>query len=173
MATVLSGASVRFNLNATETTAVGAGNRVMQFASPAGIYTDTLANGTSSAQANCIASIVGTLTSGTPADINLRTLTLAGVDDPLTLTGIKSLLIQETTDPIGTNYLLVGDSSGTLTNAITAFWSVASGQQKIGSGGAWGTQNPLGFTVDASHYVLRLNANTGTVIYQIDLIGTK
>lgn len=173
MATTLTGGSVRFNLNGTEATDVGAGTRTMTFASPAGVYTNSLANGTSSAQANCIASILGTLTAGTPVDINFKTLTLAGIDDPLALTAITSILVQEKTTTIGSNYLLVGDSSGILTNALTAFWTVATGQERIGSTGAWGINNPIGYTVDGSHFILRLNANTGTVIYQVDLIGRK
>jgi len=171
MATTLSGGSVRFNLAATETTAVGATNRVMQL-SPAGSYSATVANGTASSQANCLASVTGTAGT-TPVLINLSSLTLSGVDDPLVLTSIRGILIQETTSPIGSNYLLVGDSAGTLTNAITGFWNSSSGSEKICSGGARAIYSPLGVTVDASHCLLQVVANSGTVAYQIDIIGTK
>ena len=171
MATTLSGGSVRFNLTATETTAVGATNRVMSLA-PAGSYSATIANGTASSQANTLASVTGTV--GTTAiTINLRTLTLAGVDDPLTFTSIRGILIQETTSPIGSNYLIAGDSTGTLTNAVTGFWNSSSSTEKVSSGGAVAAYNPIGVTVDASHYLLQLVANSGTATYQIDIIGTK
>ncbi len=86
---------------------------------------------------------------------------------------IKAILIQETSSPIGSNLLLVGDSSGTLTNAFTAFWTVNTGQGRVGSGGAISYSNPLGYTVDASHKVLKIATNTGTATYQIDIIGVK
>lgn len=170
---ILTNGSVRFNLSGTETEAVGAASRSMTFTSPAGVYSLTVANGTSSSQGNCVFSISGTLSAGTPVDIDLTNLVAAGIDDPLTLTGVTSLLIQEKTSPIGSNYLLVGDSSGTLTNAWVAPWNRTGSQDKISSGGAEALCSPLVMVVDSTHKVLRLNANTGTVSYQIDGIGTR
>ncbi len=172
MATVLSGGQVRFNLSGTETTPVGAASRVMNMQSPAGVYNSTISNGTTSAQGNTLASITGT-TNSTGISIDLQNLVLASIDDPLTLVQIKSILIQETSSPIGSNYLLVGDSSGTLTNAFTAPFTVATGQARVGSGGAIALNNPLGYTVDSTHKILKVLTNTGTGTYQIDIIGVK
>ncbi len=172
MATVLSGGQVRFNLSGTETTAVGAAFRTMQMQSPAGVYSTSIANGTTSAQGNTLASITGT-TNSTGISIDLQNLVLAGIDDPLTLVQIKAILIQETSSPIGSNLLLIGDSSGTLTNAFTAFWTLPTGQGRVGSGGAVSYSNPLGYTVDASHKILKILTNSGTATYQIDIIGVK
>lgn len=169
----LTGGTARFNLAGTETVGIGATTKQMTLASPAGQYALSLSNGTGGASTgNTVASLLGTLTSGTPVDINLRTLTLAGVDSPITFTNISAALVQEKTSG-GSNFLLVGDSSGTLTNAITAFWNTATSQEKVPAGGAVGFAGPAGYTVDATHCILRLNANTGTVVYQVDLIGAQ
>lgn len=172
MATTLSGAGARFLLSGTETTSIGAANRVMNMTSPAGAYQTTISNGTSSGQGNTMASITGTASS-TGVSIDLQNLVAAGIDDPLTLVQIKAVIIQETSTSSGSNYLLVGHSSGTLTNAWTAPWTVATGQERIGSQGAWGQSNPLGFTVDATHKILWIQSSTGVVSYQIDLIGVN
>ena len=165
----LSGGSVRFNLSATETTAVGASSKVMQLAS---IFSATVANGSQNSQGNVVASISGTIGTS-PTTINLKTLTLAGATDPIAFATIKGMIVQETTSPVGTNYLLMGDSTGTLTNAFTGFLNTATGVEKISSGGARAFYDVYGFTVGASTYLLQLAANSGTATYQIDIIGAK
>lgn len=168
----LTGGQVRFILSGTETETVGAGSRSIALANPAGYYSSTITSGTASGFGNTIASITGTANS-TGSSIDLTNLVAAGIDDPLTLTSIRGFVIQETSTSNNSNYLLVGDSSGTLTNAFTAPWTLATGQERIGSTGSWASSNPIGFTVDSTHKVLKVASSSGVVSYQIDIIGTK
>ncbi len=165
---------VAIGLNGIVRATTGAADREMQFPSlrGAGMYKVMIDNGTSSGQANVLASVAGTLTAGTPLDIDLTDMVDAGTMDPVILTGIKGILIQETSPVLGSNTLLIGDSSGTLTNAFSDFWTRATGQERVGSGGAMIRNNPLGYTVNSTHRILRLNADSGTVVFQVDIIGT-
>ncbi len=161
-------------LSGMEQTLAGAAFRSMNFPSilGAGTYKVMIDNGIGIGEANVLASVIGTVTAGTPLDIDLTDIPAAGTMEPIVLTGVKGILIQETSAPIGSNYLLVGDSSGALTNAWRAPWTVATGQDRVGSGGAKVRYNPLGYTVDSSHKILRLNADSGIVLFQLDIIGT-
>ncbi len=159
---------VKLSLSGIETTAVGAGRKSMTFGGSAGFYSDLLTNGTGTSQANGISSITGTVTAGSPVQIDLQ------LPDPLTtLSSIKTILIKETTNPKGSNHLLVGDSAGTLSNACTIFWTRPTGTQVIASGGASVLHNPQGYAILAPNSKLQLAADTGTATYQIDLIGVQ
>ena len=181
MASTLTGGNITVTLTGTITAPIANGgvNQSLSLPAPsagtvaqAGKYTKSIATGTGNGQANALASLSGTITAGTPVDIDLTAIPQGG--QTLTLTAVKSILVQEvSTTPTQANTLLVGDSSGTLTNAITAFWSLATGREVIGSQGAWVRDDYYGFTVDSSHKVLRLNAGAGTAIYQIDIAGKQ
>lgn len=182
MAGTLTGGSVRLTLTGTYSETLASGGVVRTTVLPAsaagsngavaGVYSDTFTNGTSTGMSNAIVTLSGSVTAGSPVDIDLTAI--AQGSNTITLTSVKAILIQESsTVAVQANTLLVGDSSGTLTNAITAFWTVNTGRDIIGSQGALMKVNQYGFTVDGSHKVLRINAGSGGANYQIDIEGTQ
>lgn len=182
MAGTLTNGSVRVTLNGTYSEALASGGVIRTTSLPssavganganAGISTDTFTNGTSNGMANVLVSISGSVTAGSPVDIDLTAIPQGATT--ITLTGVKAMLAQEVSAVgVQANTLLMGDSSGTLTNAITAFWTVNTGRDIIGSQGCILKSNPYGFTVDSSHKVLRINAGVGGANYQIDILGTQ
>lgn len=171
MATTLSGGGIRFSLTGTEAVDVGGSQKSISLSANA---FKTLASGTASLQGNAVATVRGTVTAGTPATLNLYSLTGAGVDDPLTFTSIKGILVQDLNTSPAAGKLSLGDSTGTVTSAFTAFWATADGCDVIDSTGATAKYGPdAGYTVDNTHKYLILKSSSGSIPYQIDLLGTK
>lgn len=166
----LSGCSLRFALAGVVSQTLGGAVDSMTMAAT---YSKTLTDGTVAGAGNSLLSLVGTVTAGTPVDIDLQAVLNAGLTDSTTLTNVKCLMLMHTGTVTGRN-LQIGDSTGTLTNAWVAPWLTAAGGVKVGMGGAVAIADPdVGYTVDGTHKVLRITSSLGAVPYQIDIIGVQ
>lgn len=169
LSSVTLAATVSLILTGTEAVAAGASTKQMTLGvGNSGIYTLNYTTGSGTDQANAQISLRGTIASGNHVDIDLMNMSLAGLDEPAVLSNVKSALIQETA---GTGTLLVGDATGTLTNAFTGWWGTATSQETVKPLGAISRACAEGTGVTPSTRILRLSATGGNAGYQVDLVG--
>ena len=115
--------------------------------------------------------------SGSIADAAFVDLNFATMVDALgvacNLTKIYTIFVKNTTAAGGAT-LHVGDSTGALANEWWAAWDNVAGMNKVAPQSALVLHNAAGWTVDATHKMLRLlHDGTGAadITYEIAIVG--
>ena len=174
MATTLVSSALQVNLIASSTSPAGAG--VASFASNV-VVRNARVNGTSAPAGNVNASYKGTVSAGSPVSIDL-TSAFVGPDGAVAFTKILDMVIQNQSVTSG-NDLVIGDSTGAISNEWTAPFGAATGTVLAQAGAAAGQptgvvvlSGPLGFAVDSTHKILTITASAGTnVPFTIEVVG--
>ena len=131
---------------------------------------DSLATGTAVEQANALWYDTRTL-AATAENLDLAGGVTDAFGDALTFTKIKKLLIRNNNTTSG-QVLIVGPATA---SGITTIWgTVTTSGETIGANGVMMKANPTaGFAItSATADLLRLDAGTCTVVYDIVVIGT-
>jgi len=140
----------------------------------------TMADGSSTSQADLIYTVSGTISSGANSTIDLLGALSTVFGDTLNFAKVKAIFIRNNTAVTGATLIIGGAAS----NAFSGPWADSSDKSNVAPTGAdtdsiWGHVqiNPgTGWTVDATHQNLKIEhdaSDSNDISYDIVIIGTS
>ena len=132
-------------------------------------YSKTAESGTGTDQADLVWSDTRSVTSGTPDDLDLRGVLASALNSGINFVKITGILIRNKSTTSG-QFLTVGNGANP---AFTNLFGAGAHTVTAQPGGAFAWYSPIDpmTTVAATGDILRVAAATGTVSYEIVIIG--
>jgi hypothetical protein len=132
-------------------------------------YTKQIASGTGTDQADLVWSDTRSVTSGAPDDLDLRGVLASALNSGINFVKITGIVIRNKSTTSG-QFLTVGNGANP---AFTGLLGAGAHTLQVNPGGAFGWYSPIDpmTTVAATGDIFRIAAATGTISYDIEIIG--